>query len=421
MLKLFLLWISLLANSAFAANTSSNPDSLATASSLMMPKGIYSVGVKQYNIINTSLCPDPLFSIDSAWAFSNQNRCHQMRTIIYYPIAKNTTRSPYNTFVINAWQDDIKYKVGPTVQKDQLSSILASLNSIKSYTQNGGDIVSGNFPVIIFQPGFTYSSSDYENYITNLVSNGYIVVGIDAYHNTNMIIGSRELKAHEPSQPNNLFITGSNATLAQSDLKFMIDALKKMKAQAVDPVFQHMNLDKIGGLGHSLGAYSVYKNSLESGLLSAGVALDIVGGRDFSDYQPTANPFLFLRSSFGSQGELKIFNKKSQFNLGKNEYLVFMSPMLQTDNYSMHNSFQDLVTLQYNKAVLFDFELNKTKPHQVLGQVNGYTFTADVNQYLLVFFDNFLKNQQSIVFMNCKSPNKNSILFCNNSVMSLQF
>jgi hypothetical protein len=420
---LLLILLAILNNLAFASDALNDGIIISSTSSLLMPKGQYSVAVKDFTVINDSLCPDPFFSIATSWAYvdSNHKHCHQMKLKIYYPIVKGNVRSPYNPYVISAWRNDIIHKAVLDPDQTELQYVLPMINNIKSYVALDGAIAVGKFPLVIFQPGFTYSSSDYENFITSLVSHGYIVLGINSYYNTSMMIDAKNLKANEPEVPSALFMKNANADIAKSDLKYVLDNISSMQKHTNDPIFHQMDLTRIGAFGHSLGAFSVYNNSVGSTKLSAAIALDLVGGKDFSDYKETSIPFLFFRSAGASKAEMAIFGKKARFYLGENEYLLFCAPDIKNNNYSMHNGFQDLVTLQYNHAVAFDFRLNKMKPYKVLGYVNGYTFTAEVNQEILLFFDYFIKRKPITVWDKCSSNHKDMLMFCNNSEASVEF
>jgi hypothetical protein len=395
------------------------------SSSLLMPTGMYSVAVKDMIVINQNLCPDPFFAIATSWAYVdiNNKHCHQMNVKLYYPTLKNDTLSAYNPYAMLSWYDDILHKANSRskAEKAELKRVLAMINNIKSYVALQGKIVAGKFPIIIFQPGFTYSTSDYENYITNLVSHGYIVIGINSYHNTSMMVDAKSLKANEPELPNNLFIKNGNADVAVSDLNYVLDNIKSFKTNSTDPVFQAMDLTRIGAFGHSLGGFSIYRNSRNHTKLAAAIALDVIGGKDFADYKQTSIPFLFFRSAGSSKAEQVIFGKKSKFYLGENEYLIFCTPDMQNNSYSMHNSFQDLVTLQYHHVAALDFKLNHVKPYKVLGYVNGYQLTAEINQEMLLFFDYFIKRKPVSVWNNCVSNYKDMLMFCNNSDVTLEF
>lgn len=423
-LKFFLLISMLISNHLlFASNDLRDDINLIHSPSLLMPKGQYSVAVKDFTMIDSYLCPDPFFSIATSWAYldNNQKHCHQMKLKIYYPIAKTKVHSPYNPYAMSAWRDDIIHKAILEPDQKELNHVLPMINHIKSYVALKGDIVPEKFPLIVFQPGFTYSTSDYENYITNLVSHGYIVLGINSYYNTSMMVGSKNLKANEPETPNNLFMKNANADIAQIDLKYVLENINAMQKHSNDPIFLQMDLTRIGALGHSLGAFSIYKNSISSTKLSAAIGLDLIGGKDFSDYKETSIPFLFFRSAGTSKAEMAIFGKKSRFYLGENEYLLFCAPDIKNDNYSMHNAFQDLVTLQYNHVAAFDFRINKVKPYKVLGYVNGYSFTNEVNEEILLFFDYFIKRNPITIWNKCSSNYRDMLMFCNNSEVSMEF
>lgn len=84
----------------------------------------------------------------------------------------------------------------------------------------------------------------------------------------------------------------------------------------------------------------------------------------------------------------------------------------------MHNTFQDLATLQYQPAAQFDFLLNNSLASSVVGAADGYDFTNEVNLYLLFFFNHFLKGESSSIFESCKAISTNSLLYCNSGIIN---
>ena len=154
---------------------------------------------------------------------------------------------------------DINKKAITAQQKTKAKVLIAQLKQLKSYKISNAELATDQeFPVIIFQPGFGYSTRDYENFITNLVANGYIVVGIDSYFNSNIQLDERILTNHQSGDIISLFSARSNLYLSQQDLYFTVEHLSDLQEQNNNQLFTQMNLDHIGGLGHSIGAYSLY-------------------------------------------------------------------------------------------------------------------------------------------------------------------
>ena len=140
---------------------------------------------------------------------------------------------------------------------------------------------NGKFPLIIFQPAFGISSNFYQNIITNLVSNGYIIAAIDSGYSQPIFSESGNILSTSTFEFSNgqssLWKPNSNIAETTSDFKFVLSNLKQL--DKADLVVRHIDFTNIGALGHSLGARSVYFNALENtSRVAAAVALDI--GRD---------------------------------------------------------------------------------------------------------------------------------------------
>jgi dienelactone hydrolase len=295
------------------------------------------VGYKDIHWINDSLCPDPVYSDKTQHDFSKNNikHCHEIMARIYYPVTKQEFKSDYYAPFIKSAADNLKK------QGNFSSTELSELKNIKSVTiPNATIIPKQQFPVLLFSPGFGMQTQIYENIITNLVSHGYIVIGI----NTIFVNGDISL-------PNGHVVKAaipkSRHEAAKKFLPIQIEDLnfvyKKIHEQQNDEIFSSMDLKHIGAFGHSVGGRTV-ANVLDKhpDWFQAAATLDIAQYEN-KIVQTYRLPVMHMLSAYWES----FFSWPIQFNLGKNNYVIVLSPSLTDLHYSYHLNYSDFSTIQY--------------------------------------------------------------------------
>jgi len=306
---------------------------------LFKPTGQYNIGVKNFYWINQNLCPDPLFSENNIKDFrpSNKNHCHEIMVKIYYPaIAKDQQRNTYQP---------AKYQIMELTEKTSIpKEQIKQFSQIKSFSiQNAKIVTRKKFPVILFSPGLGYPSQMYENIITNLVSHGYIVIGINTPFislvelSNGHIINPIEIKSPISRDDAEKFV--------KIPVQDIIFALEKIHAlQNSNSLFAAMKLNRIGLLGHSIGGQAVEVVAQSKPMsFQALVALD-------GNVQISSNKFPIPFMNIMSSQIMMEKRKLNQVNSGDNLNDVVISDNNQHAEYSYHLNFTDLSTLQYLPA-----------------------------------------------------------------------
>jgi hypothetical protein len=403
---------------------SGNPTPSNANPYLVKPTGPYQVGYKDYHYINTNICPDKYYTGNNQNYFSPENTdfCHEMMVRVYYPSNINLPL-PYPQYYYPAVQDleALMMEIDPNISLSEAQQ----LESLTSYTRPSLPLAFGRFPVILFNPGTITQSQRYENIIAQLVSNGYIVMGI----NTVFVSGSIQL-------PNNVIVPVSpiifdedmdaNEVEPLSDLEFIYQQINNKNN--IDPMFLAMDLAHIGALGHSLGGYVIVDAANKhTGWFQAISPLD--EGLDFTKDGPVADslakfllpvitPILY---QFNAGGYVFL----SGNNPWKGNYLpplatnasysAVITPSLTNDTYSQHANFADVSTLQYQPIINQAFTYVASQGGLAIGTGNGFDITNSVNNYLLQFFNYYLKNQGSNPFTGCSPLTNNTVLICGSS------
>lgn len=309
---------------------------------LLRPSGKYGIAFEDLHWINKNLCPDPQFSEKNKNDFSPDNKqyCHELMVRIYYPTVLNSyAASPYYRPTIEANQNSLRSVPGIK------SKYIDELALLKSHTiKNAAPVENEKFPVVIFSPGFGVQTQLYENIITELVSHGFIVIGI----NSLFIDGDIELPdghvVHTVVPNNNDEAAARVIPVLEQDISFVYN---KIHIKSQDILFKSMDLKHIGALGHSIGGKSIANVvNQHPGWFQALITLDMASYKPNDSMMQFDIPHMHIISAYWKSW----FNWPLRYQLGKTGYLVVLSPSEKDKHYSYHMNFSDYSTLQYMPA-----------------------------------------------------------------------
>lgn len=318
--------------------------------------GKYGVSFKDLHFVNDTVCPDPNFSKENLKEFSadNKNHCHELMIRVYYPtLLKTYSGTPYYRPIINAEQHILNAK--PTIKSGDVDQ----LSKIKSHTIENVPIVkNGQFPVLLFMSGLGGVTQLYENLLTQLVSHGYIVVGINSvFVNGDIALPNNRVVSMVDVQSWDV-VTQKTIPILERDIAFVY---KKIRDTPQDVVFKSMDLKRMGALGHSFGGRAIANVvNQHKKWFQALATLDMEV--HMGSFEPT-NPMImppcmhiisaYWRSAFNWQD--------LHYPLNKNGYLVTLSPSRNDKHYSYHMNFTDLSTLQYMPAYQASMEYDHSR------------------------------------------------------------
>ncbi|HXH54889.1 MAG TPA: hypothetical protein VNK03_03995, partial [Gammaproteobacteria bacterium] len=292
------------------------------------------------------------------------------------------------------------------VKKNKLSkqdaAKLNELLNIKIYASiNSEPINNRKFPIVLFMPGSGASAQTYNNVISNLVSNGYIVIGV----NSLFINGALKLSNDHVVLPPKAYLDVDGRMENMSDLKFVLDHLTEIKYKF--NLEKHMDFNNLALIGHSRGAMSIVNrlkqnknyNHIKSILLMD--PADMLMQKNYP-LPPFSIPTMIMWSSY--------FKKevKGEALLGKNNYEVILKPKNASDSFTHHNNFSDQGTLQYHPV----YRPPSVHKEIAVGNGNGYEIATSINYYVLTFLDNYLKNKGAEKNLECKDFDDIYLLKC---------
>ncbi len=327
---------------------------------LKKPTGQYGVGFENFHWVNQNACPDVNFNGKNQADFSpgNAKHCHEIVARIYYPTkTQHQPGSSYYPPFIKSVQQDILKQL-PAISKSELEQ----LTKIKSFSLEKAVIIKGKqFPVLLFSPGFGCPAEEYENFITELVSQGYIVVGIStpfinlvALPDGHVVKSSDLSKVTDPSKAvEEIFVP-----LQTQDVVYVYNKLQEIHTE--NSFFSSMDLKHIGAFGHSIGAWTLSNVAYtHPSWFKAIVPLDI------GDFKGHSMKLLSIPAMYqiSSMNQLISSHLPVIFKLGQNGYLIGISPNEQSLGYSKHMNFSDSSTLQYQPA--YTAYMNNSKKQQL--------------------------------------------------------
>jgi hypothetical protein len=336
----FVLCITILFNYACnAADNTINNNSRSIDNYLLKPTGQYNVGFENFHWINKSICPDPNFNGKNQKDFSpdNKNFCREMMVRIYYPTEMQSQRNtPYYQPFIKSEQERLR-KISD-ISKIQI----AQLKEIKIYSIPKAPIVKGKiFPVLLFSPGLGCPAELYENTIGEMVSHGYIVIGINSLFANQVELPNGHVveQAHFKSPQE---IEGKIIPLLVEDLSNVLDHIHSLHNSNI--IFKSMDLNHIGAFGHSIGGRIIADAShIHPDWFQAAATLDIGTDEKGDSLKPFTIPFMHEIAASRKMGSNA---PPVLFGLGNEGYLVGLSPTEHDYQFSHHMNFSDFSTLQ---------------------------------------------------------------------------
>lgn len=261
---------------------------------------------------------------------------------------------------------------------------------------NEGDFSPGNeqknapianhqkFPILIFVPGSGVPVQAYTNIIDNLVSQGFIVLGLNSvFANGPIQLPSGHVVPRPASYQDAMRLENL------ADLNFILKELPSLKySQALKNA---IDFSRVGLLAHSMGAMNIVdmmKNDSQLPPIQTVVLMDPGNIKGVANYPlPRLDcPILILWSSYFKR------QLHGSTNLGKDNDEVVLSSDHSVE-YSNHLNFTDLSTLQYHPG----YQIQSvhqwiTDPKNMgVGRENGDILALNINKEISNFLNRYLK------------------------------
>lgn len=274
---------------------------------------------------------------------------------------------------------------------------------MRTYTvAHAKPIQDKKFPLVIFMPGSGISIQGYNNFVSDLVSHGYVVLGI----NSLFINGGIALSNGHIVIPPASYSDAEGRKENIEDLKFVLQHVK----QILSDLEKSIDFQRIGLIGHSRGAMSIvnlYKQGWNLENVKTILLMDPGDLLKKINY-PLPRFDLPAMTIWSSQ-----FKKDMEGSvlLGNENYEVILQPQNGSSNFSNHHNFYDISTLQYHST----YQIPCLR-HQYNEEGDGYKIAIAINNYSLVFLNSYLKGELNPALIQCESLNLGYIIKCGNTL-----
>jgi predicted dienelactone hydrolase len=341
---------------------------------LPAPTGSYHVGRIEYDWVDNSRV-DPL---DDA-----VNEKREVLVWVWYP-ASESAQGSTAPFLPPAWvrAHDRDQGIGRFIESD--------FSSIQTHSFANAPIAESQsaYPVIIMQPGMGPVPADYTVFAEDLASHGYIVVGVNETHTSNLIVfpdGRVVLRSQEGTIPDSADPAAADADASRIGMVWTDDAVSVMdRLQTLndDPSsFFHDRLDlaDIGLFGHSFGGATAASVCETDPRCKAGADLD---GTLFS-YQSKERlhtPFMFM----------------AEDRCGKNCDTMYQA-YSTSDSAAYYLSIKGVRHFNFSDLPLRLLPLARVPFRLVgyIGWIDPKRGSEIAGTYLVAFFDRYLKDVPS--------------------------
>lgn len=278
------------------------------------------------------------------------------------------------------------------------------------YPQNA----DGTYPLVVFSHGsFGVKTSNTSTYM-ELASNGYVVCSIDhPYHSMLTVDADGRFTMVDNSflqevldcnngvynEEENLEIHKKWMKVRTEDMNFVVDTIvKNAEDKSSDKVYQLINTDKIGLMGHSLGGATSAQVARERKDIDA--VIDIDGEMD-GEYVDIVNSKPVLNDKVYPVPILNFYSEDVMLLLKANTDCVYPNKVISktaSDAYEVyikgtnHMSFTDMPLVSPFIVNMINGSIKNSSSD---GKADKYYVIEKMNSIVLEFFDCYLKNKGS--------------------------
>lgn len=285
-------------------------------SPLPAPTGPYAVGRTLFNWVDES-------RVD----LLNPKGYREIPVWVWYP-ASPSADAQKAEWLPGAWGEIFAAFIAPRPVPGQPTPEKYPINNLcsHSYADAPGAAAQRQYPVIVFAPGYGSGATEYASLIEDLVSHGYIVAGIvPTYFSSytvfldGRVVGQHQAARDVPGSPSSSWdrpVSDPVYRLWTGDMRFTLNQLEKLNADAKSPLKGRLDLDRVGACGHSIGATATAQVAKDDARVRAAILLDGTLMGDVVHNPIIPKPLLLMSaSSFkgrerqpGSRGRADVMN-----------------------------------------------------------------------------------------------------------------
>jgi len=336
-------------------------DSLLPVFQLPSPSGEFAIGTVSFELTDNS-------RNETFTEIPNDHRRILLRA--WYPTDDVTgyTMAPY------VYAQD-QFGIGIQISWGFPPIMVSHFSLVKTHSYLNAPLsqVEPDYPVLIFSHGYGGLIMQNTALMEELASNGYIVFSIGHSYEaavTSFPDGSVIYEASEQMYTD----LSSSLQIWANDTLFLLDQLEIADNPNIPSLLHSgMDLTQVGAFGHSFGGTTAEEVALTDSRIDVGISFDSPHGEKASIMNMT-KPFMLL---FGPDFGNPELNDSVYLNSNSTCYGLYV-------NGTRHHNFADV---NLWSPLLQSFGL--------LGSIDGQRMLQILNNYVLAFFDEHLKNLES--------------------------
>ncbi|MGM7637207.1 alpha/beta hydrolase family protein [Bacillus sp. Hm123] len=242
------------------------------------------------------------------------------------------------------------------------------------------------YPVLLFSHGFTMFKNQNTFQIEQLVSQGYIVVGIDhTYSSAATVFADGRVAYYVPQDKDSAdYLDQANEGWVE-DAKFALDQLEKLATNDLNQRFTgRMDMENVGMFGHSFGGATSTQMLMRDDRIKAAINMDgVLYGKLRVLEEGLKKPFLLMSADHSLNIAQQMTDQEQaqmmERVLARYDHVTEGGNYWLTINQNDHVGFTDFYLL----SPLFErmVDVNIRKVHRI------------INDYSLDFFNHYLKQQ----------------------------
>lgn len=383
------------------------PASQTSSFQLPLTRGAFSVGTTSYHLV------------DSSRKESYRSEVYDIRTQRLITSLPKTDRRELMIYVWYPAKAQSKAKTAPYIDEGFALASAESFGSafgvppvvfVKLVTQTvqtnsiakAAPVQSNErYPVVIFSPGFGATPKWYTSQIEQLVSQGYIVVGLNpTYEAPAVFPGGRVLTQSsvfdfKSTSKDVEFRTFNEATAIRAkDVSFVLNELQRLNQK--DPqglLTGRLNLSRVGIIGHSLGANTAVEAMRIEPRIKAGISMDC--GEYGELFKQQSKQRLNRPLMVMSREQQEVWSQLLYERVNADAYKLRIKG-------SVHNTFIDFGLI----FPLFAANSTESEPpmEKVLGSIEPQQAARIIDDYTLAFFNQYLKSKNNSLLRRALPP-----------------
>jgi hypothetical protein len=233
----------------------------------------------------------------------------------------------------------------------------------------------GKFPVLIFSPGLHSVCALVQNYIEDLASNGYVVVGVDSAYVCGAIVLSDGNTLYNEPYPADVDFFEYLAIIfpeVAKDMNFVLKELVRTDGSVIGGKFKgKLDFGKVGAFGVSFGGSGAMELAMKNPLVKAAADID---GSIWSNIVPYDKSVMFIESGVDDDRSMAI----ARANTSGRKYRIQIKTAL-------HENFSDV------PYILEFFYPDGSFKYPNTGRITPARCTEIVRTSLLAFFNDSLR------------------------------